>query len=269
MVLILFHLCVTAISFWDEIRLDQCRLSFSLCVASCCVRTVMTASTADLPQLLGRFEPFRFSEGQFTKFSFLAANLKRRRQYALFSTAQKLVKWQPHQMDDRRDNGRTKTSKAASIFFGRQTSERSCDVEVTDIANGGAGIYKQGLSILPLTFELSIDNLRRTCRMVWRRGNFLGVTFDDQGSSALAAPEGGKADLALEEPAFSVFGDPPQLANSDNAEALSEFASKITEGNLDRGSNFGFTIGIAVAFALPVLVSLGAYVAATLVMRTG
>jgi hypothetical protein len=105
--------------------------------------------------------------------------------------------------------------------------------------------------------------------MVWRRGNFLGVTFDDQGSSALAAPEGGEADLALEEPAFSVFGDPPQLARSDNAEALSEFASKITEGNLDRGSNFGFTIGIAVAFALPVLVSLGAYVAATLVMRTG
>jgi len=172
-------------------------------------------------------------------------------------------------MDDRRYNGRTRISKAASIFFGRQTSERSCDVEVTDLANGGAGMYKPGLSILPLTFELSIDNLRRTCRMVWRRGNFFGVTFEDQGSSVLGPPEIGKAELAIEEPAFSVFGDPPQLARSDNAEALSEFASKIAERNLDRGSNVGFTVGIAIAFALPVLISLGAYVAATLVMRTG
>lgn len=170
-------------------------------------------------------------------------------------------------MDDRRYNGRTRTSKAASIFFGRQTSERPCDVEITDLANGGAGIYKPGLSILPLTFELSIDNLRRTCRMVWRRGNFFGVTF--QGSSVLGAPEVGKAELAIEEPALSVFGEPLQLARPDNAEALSEFASKIAERNLDRGSNVGFTVGIAIAFALPVLISLGAYVAATLVMRTG
>ena len=229
----------------------------------------MTASTADLPQLLGRFEPFRFSEGQFTKFSFLAANLKRRKQYALFSTAQKLVKWQPHQMDDRRDNGRTKTSKAASIFFGRQTSERSCDVEVTDIANGGAGIYKQGLSILPLTFELSIDNLRRTCRMVWRRGNFLGVTFDDQGSSALAAPEGGKADLALEEPAFPVFGDPPSARELRQRRGVVGVRIEDHRGQSRSRVRLRFTIGIAVAFALPVLVSLGAYVAATLVMRTG
>jgi hypothetical protein len=172
-------------------------------------------------------------------------------------------------MDDRRNNGRTRTSKAASIFFGKQTSERSCDVEVTDLADGGAGIYKQGLSILPLTFELSIDNLRRTCRMVWRRGNFFGVTFEGQGSPILGAPEVGKPEFAIEESEFSVFGEPSQLANSDNAEALSEFASKIAERNLDRGSNFGFTVGIAIAFALPVLISLGAYVAATLVMRTG
>lgn len=186
----------------------------------------------------------------------------------MFATANKPVKWLPHQMDDRRDNGRTRTSKAASIFFGSQTSERSCDVEVTDLANGGAGIYKPGLSILPLTFELSIDNLRRTCRMVWRRGNFFGVTFEDQGSSVLGAPEVGNADLAIEEDAFSVFAA-PQLARSDNAGALSEFASKIAERNLDSGSNVGFTIGIAITFALPVLISLGAYVAATLVMRTG
>jgi len=104
--------------------------------------------------------------------------------------------------------------------------------------------------------------------MVWRRGNFFGVTFEDQGSSVLGAPEVGNADLVIEEDAFSAFAA-PQLARSDNAGALSEFASKIAERNLDSGSNVGFTIGIAITFALPVLISLGAYVAATLVMRTG
>jgi hypothetical protein len=85
-------------------------------------------------------------------------------------------------MDDRRSADRTRTSKAASILFGRQAGEHSCEVEVKDLGNGGAGIYKSGLAILPLTFDLSLDNLRRRCRMVWRRGNFFGVTFEDRGS---------------------------------------------------------------------------------------
>ena len=92
-------------------------------------------------------------------------------------------------MDDRRSVDRAKTSKAASIVFGGQTGERSCEVEVKDVENGGAGIYKSGLAILPLTFELSFDDLRRRCRMVWRRGNFFGVTFEDQRAPTLIESE--------------------------------------------------------------------------------
>ena len=170
-------------------------------------------------------------------------------------------------MDDRRSVDRARTTKAASIVFGGQTGERSCEVEVKDIGSGGAGIYKSGLAILPLTFELSLDNLRRRCRMVWRRGNFFGVTFEDQCSPTLIESEIGEADLAISEPPFSLLDEPLQLA--DNTEGLTEFESHITQRNGDRGSDVGFTIGVAVALALPVLISLGAYIATTVVLKAG
>src|ERR1700733_2490418 len=125
-------------------------------------------------------------------------------------------------MDDRRTNGKTRTSKPGSIFFGRQTMEPSSDVEVKDLPNGGAGIYKPGLAILPLTFELSFDNLRRTCRMVWRKGNFFGVTFEDESWPAIGEAEVRGGGLTIEGPAFSPFGDPPQLARPDEIDALTE-----------------------------------------------
>jgi hypothetical protein len=172
-------------------------------------------------------------------------------------------------MDDRRTNGRTRTSKAASIFFGRQTSEPSCDVEVTDLTNGGAGIYKPGLAILPLTFELSFDNLRRTCRMVWRKGNFFGVTFEDESSPAIGEAEVRGGGLTIEGPVFSLFSDPPQLARPDDTDALTEFASHIAERNGDGRTDVRFTVGVAIALALPVLISLGGYIATTLVLKAG
>lgn len=171
-------------------------------------------------------------------------------------------------MDDRRSTDRTRTSKAASIFFGRQTSEHSCDVEVTDLGKGGAGIYRSGRAILPLTFELSFDNLRRRCRMVWRRGNFFGVTFEDQKSTP-SEPEVSEADVVFEQPAFSVLGDPPQLAPPDSDQTLAEFASRIAERHGESRSDVRFTIAVVLALALPVLISLGAYLATTIALRVG
>jgi len=171
-------------------------------------------------------------------------------------------------MDDRRSNGRTRTSKAASIVFGGQTGEHSCDVEVTDLADGGAGIHKPGLALLPLTFELSFDSLRRKCRMVWRNGNFFGVTFDDQISPAHNETEIEKADAGSEEPALSLF-DQPEFAAPLNDETLTEFASKIAERDSNGRSDARFAVGVALALALPALISLGAYVAMTVVLRAG
>jgi hypothetical protein len=170
-------------------------------------------------------------------------------------------------MDDRRSADRKRTSKPASIFFGRQTSKPACDVEVTDLGNGGAGIYKSGKAILPLTFDLSLDNLRRRCRMVWRRGNFFGVTFEDQISPTRSEPE--VADVVFEGPAFSVLADPPQLARPDSGETLAEFASKIAERKDENRSDVRFMIGVVLALALPVIISLGAYIATTVALRVG
>jgi len=172
-------------------------------------------------------------------------------------------------MDDQRSDRRTRTSKAGSIFFGKQTSEHSCDVEVTDLASGGAGIYKQGLAILPLTFELSFDNLRRTCRMVWRKGNFFGVTFEDHSSPAVREVEVRGGDTTIEGSVFSLLGNSRQLARPDDIELMTEFASQIAERKDNGWSDVRFTAGVAVALALPVLISLGAYIAATVVLGTG
>src|SRR5437763_9479487 len=110
-------------------------------------------------------------------------------------------------MDDRRTNGRTTTAKAASLLFSGQSGERSCDVNVTDITEGGAGIKTQGLTVLPLTFDLSFDNLRRKCRLVWRKGNFFGVAFENNSCSSGRETYSG-ADTLTARPALLAVDDP-------------------------------------------------------------
>ena len=172
-------------------------------------------------------------------------------------------------MDNRRSVDRTKTSKPAAVSFGGQAGERSCEVEVRDIGNGGAGIYKSGLALLPTTFELSFDNLRRRCRMVWRSGNFFGVTFEDQDSSAPSEMEIGAADIAFEGAALSILTDPPLLAQIGSETTLTEFECAISERKSDGRSDSRFAVGVAIVLALPALISLGAYVATTIALRVG
>jgi hypothetical protein len=125
------------------------------------------------------------------------------------------------------------------------------------------------LAILPLTFELSFNNLRRACRIVWRKGNFFGVTFEDQSSLTISEAEVRVGELTLEGPVFSLLGDQPQLARLDDTEVLTDFASQIEKRNDDGRSDAHFAVGVAVVLALPVLISLGAYVAATVFLGAG
>jgi hypothetical protein len=78
---------------------------------------------------------------------------------------------------ERRSIGRTKIAKGALLFFAGQAGVFSCTVR--DVTNRGAGVRLEGLSVLPLEFDLSFDNLRtiRKCKMVWREGDFVGVHF--------------------------------------------------------------------------------------------
>lgn len=170
-------------------------------------------------------------------------------------------------MDDRRSNGRTRIAQAASLFFGEQTRARSCDVSVTDVTNGGAGIYARSLAVLPLTFELSFNNLRRKCRLVWRNGNFFGVTFEDQ-ATPTHDETSDEADEAIPEPTFPAPDHPPLLAHFDDTDGLAPYTSKVTDrGNIERRADLRFAIGVAIALALPVLIGVGFYISTTAILR--
>ena len=88
-----------------------------------------------------------------------------------------LERWE--QEFDRRSIVRTRIARGASLFFSHQSGVHAC--LVSDVTNVGAGIHTHGLSILPLKFELSFDKFRssRKCRLVWREGDYVGVTFEN------------------------------------------------------------------------------------------
>jgi hypothetical protein len=78
---------------------------------------------------------------------------------------------------ERRSCGRTRIHRSALLFFHEKSGVRPCTVR--DVTNLGARIAVQDLTIAPLDFLLSFDHFRtaRTCRMIWRHGDLLGVAF--------------------------------------------------------------------------------------------
>ena len=80
---------------------------------------------------------------------------------------------------ERRSVGRTAASKGALLFFSTQRGVFAC--EVHDVTNLGARIKLSGLNVLPPNFELSFDNFRtvRKCRLIWRRGDLIGIAFEN------------------------------------------------------------------------------------------
>ena len=90
----------------------------------------------------------------------------------------------PHNLARRRPflspalKSRTIINRGALMFFAGQAGVHACCVR--DVTNGGAGIRLSGLDIMPSEFGVSFDNFRtmRLCRLKWRDGDFVGVTFD-------------------------------------------------------------------------------------------
>jgi hypothetical protein len=169
-------------------------------------------------------------------------------------------------MDDRRTSGRSKISETASLVFSGRTGARSCNVDVTDITEGGAGFKAHGPAILPVTFELSFDNLRRKCRMVWRRGNFFGVAFESQSTPPLDE-KNDAIEIVIPQPALLAQNEPAQQI-IENALGWSEHTSD-EERKHAREHSFQFTAGIAIALGLPVFIGVTLYIATTAILRTG
>jgi hypothetical protein len=79
---------------------------------------------------------------------------------------------------ERRSIGRTYISRNALMFFAGQAGVHSCCVR--DVTNHGAGIRLNGLNVIPVAFDLSLDNFHtiRRCCLIWRNGDWVGVTFE-------------------------------------------------------------------------------------------
>ncbi len=78
---------------------------------------------------------------------------------------------------ERRAVSRTTINRDVLMFFAGQEGVRACCVR--NVTNHGAGLRLNGLNMVPSEFGISFDNFRtmRRCRLIWRNGDFVGVTF--------------------------------------------------------------------------------------------
>ena len=78
--------------------------------------------------------------------------------------------------DDRR--GRTRILRSAKLIVPRQSSVIHCTVQ--NITGGGACLKLANTFGLPETFDLTFEHgrTRRSCRVVWRTNDKLGVMFE-------------------------------------------------------------------------------------------
>jgi len=78
-------------------------------------------------------------------------------------------------MIEHRARHRNRTFKAGTIDFGVGTF----DCTVRNLTDGGAMLETASPFGIPDRFKLIVapDNVRRPCRVVWRRGQRLGVVF--------------------------------------------------------------------------------------------
>jgi methyl-accepting chemotaxis protein len=97
--------------------------------------------------------------------------------------------------DDRRDNDgkaedrrcltRTRVSRNAKVIVPRRSPVIYCTVE--NITGGGACLKLASTFGVPETFDLTFEHgrTRRSCRVVWRTTDKLGVAFE---AAELVAP---------------------------------------------------------------------------------
>jgi PilZ domain len=89
--------------------------------------------------------------------------------------------------DDRRTIKRTRVLRSAKIIVPRRSPVIHCTVQ--NINNGGACLKLANTFGLPETFDLTFEHgrTRRSCRVIWRTDDKLGVTFTDTEKNAAVA----------------------------------------------------------------------------------
>ena len=81
-------------------------------------------------------------------------------------------------VEDRRVLQRTRVQRNAKIIVPRRSSVISCTVQ--NITGGGACLKIANTGGLPETFDLTFEHgrTRRSCRVVWRTTDKVGVKFE-------------------------------------------------------------------------------------------
>ena len=79
--------------------------------------------------------------------------------------------------DDRREFVRTWLYRSALLSIPGQLIAQPCSVR--DFSIKGASIRLNGITLLPLEFQISFDEFRSCdpCRLIWRDGDFAGLLF--------------------------------------------------------------------------------------------
>jgi PilZ domain-containing protein len=82
-------------------------------------------------------------------------------------------------MDERRDVTRTRIRRNAEIVVARRGVEK-LQVTLSDLTSTGACLTLSTTSAVPDSFDLTFDQGRscRPCRVKWRSGDQLGVSFE-------------------------------------------------------------------------------------------
>jgi hypothetical protein len=79
--------------------------------------------------------------------------------------------------DDRRAFVRKAIYRDALLSIPGHIVAQPCPIR--DLTIKGASIRLNGLALLPVEFEISLDGLRnlQPCRLIWRDGDFAGLVF--------------------------------------------------------------------------------------------
>lgn len=87
-------------------------------------------------------------------------------------------------MNERRDVTRTRIRRNAEIVVARRSVEK-VQVTLQDLTSTGACLTLPSAVMVPDTFDLTFDQGRscRPCRVKWRRGDQLGVSFEKRSES--------------------------------------------------------------------------------------
>ncbi|MGA3307724.1 MAG: PilZ domain-containing protein [Xanthobacteraceae bacterium] len=83
-------------------------------------------------------------------------------------------------VDNRRAMRRTRILRCAKIIVPRRSPVISCTVQ--NITGGGACLKLANTYGVPETFDLTFEHgrTRRSCRVVWRTDDKLGVMFENK-----------------------------------------------------------------------------------------